>query len=161
MEISEDNKDAISSYRGNDVLAKRYYIARESFRPTGVSYHANYPRQPAFYNPRIVPTNRYFITRESLLRNTCIFVEELRAAILADAVPDRLAHLSHIFVVLLGGRNDLHAGIRQGDVITRIGNEAIVDLNSYLRALYSTEEAPVFEYVRAGEILTGSIAAND
>ncbi|MBQ1740910.1 MAG: serine protease [Erysipelotrichaceae bacterium] len=53
------------------------------------------------------------------------------------------------------------AGIRQGDVITRIGNEAIVDLNSYLRALYSTEEAPVFEYVRAGERLTGSVAAND
>ena len=63
MEISEDNKDAISSNIGNDVLTKRYYIARESFRPTvvsyhanhprptGVSYHANYPCYLIFYNP--------------------------------------------------------------------------------------------------------------
>ena len=65
MEISEDNKDAISSYRGNDVLAKRYYIARESFRPTGVSYHANHSAQPLFHTTGIIPPNRCFITRES------------------------------------------------------------------------------------------------
>ena len=99
MDISEDNKDAISSYRGNDVLANRYFITHESFLQTGF-----------FTTRESSPPTDIFITPESFLRNTCIFVEELRAAVLADAVPDGLTHLSHILVVLLGWRDDFHAG---------------------------------------------------
>ena len=49
------------------------------------------------------------------------------------------------------------AGIRQGDVVTRINEENISDLNSYLRAVYADAPVFTFEYIRGGETLTGTI----
>ena len=51
------------------------------------------------------------------------------------------------------------AGIRSGDVITKIGSEEISDLNSYLKAMYSVDEIS-FEYVRGGETFS-AVTGND
>lgn len=49
------------------------------------------------------------------------------------------------------------AGIRNGDVITKINNEEISDLNSYLKAMYSVGEEISFEYVRNGETFASAL----
>ncbi|MBQ9425266.1 MAG: serine protease [Erysipelotrichaceae bacterium] len=48
------------------------------------------------------------------------------------------------------------AGIRSGDVVTKINGEEISDLNSYLKAMYSESEDVVFEYIRGGETFTAA-----
>ena len=50
------------------------------------------------------------------------------------------------------------AGIRPGDVIVKINNVEISDLNSYLNAVYGEEEGISFEYIRGGETITASPA---
>jgi serine protease Do len=44
------------------------------------------------------------------------------------------------------------AGIRNGDVITKIDGEEISDLNSYLRSVYSPLDTATFEFIRNGEV---------
>ena len=50
------------------------------------------------------------------------------------------------------------AGIRPGDVIIRINEEEISDLNSYLNAVYGEGEELRFEFIRSGETITASPA---
>ena len=52
------------------------------------------------------------------------------------------------------------AGVRQGDVITKIDEIQISDLNSYLNALYFESEVSVIEYMRNGELIT-AVLDND
>ena len=50
------------------------------------------------------------------------------------------------------------AGLRAGDVITKINEEVIVGLDSYLRAIYGDSTQFNFEYIRGGQTLTGTLA---
>ena len=49
------------------------------------------------------------------------------------------------------------AGLRAGDVITKINDEVIIGLDSYLRAIYSDNTQLNIEYVRGGQTLVGSL----
>ena len=49
------------------------------------------------------------------------------------------------------------AGLRAGDVVTKINDEVIIGLDSYLRAIYSDNTQLNIEYVRGGQTLVGSL----
>ena len=53
------------------------------------------------------------------------------------------------------------AGIRSGDIITMINDQPVDGLNSYLDALYDSQEQTRFTYIRDGQMLQSDISSND